>query len=55
MLDTWSIADRPSEARSASLNRPGRNHVTDLSEDSRVEMVETFFTRKFSYFSNIDM
>lgn len=40
---------RASEASSASLNLPGRNQVTDLKEDSNVEIVETLLIRKDSY------
>jgi hypothetical protein len=36
------------------LNLPGKNHVIDLREDSRVDIVETFLTRKFSYFANVN-
>jgi hypothetical protein len=42
-------ADRASEASSASLNLPGRNHVTDRKEDSKDEIVETLLMRKDSY------
>jgi hypothetical protein len=31
------------------LNLPGRNHVTDLKEDSKVEIVDTLLMRKDSY------
>ena len=36
------------------MNLPGKNHVIDLREDSRVDIVETFLTRKFSYFANVN-
>lgn len=37
-----------SEANSASLNLPGKNHVKDLSVDSIEEIVETLLARKAS-------
>jgi len=43
-----------SEASSASLNLPGKTHVTERSEDSRLEMTETLFKRKVSYFAKAD-
>jgi hypothetical protein len=48
MLIMFKDADKVSEANSASLKRPGRNQVKDLSVDSSVEMVETFFRRNDS-------
>ena len=33
------------------MNLPGRIHVMDLKEDSRLEMVETWATRKDSYWA----
>lgn len=44
----YEVYIRASEASSASLNRPGRIHVIDLREDSRVDMAETLLTRKAS-------
>lgn len=46
------VDERASDASSASLNLPGRNQVRDLREDSRLEMVDTLFTRKDSYFAS---
>lgn len=43
-----------SDASSASLNLPGKIHVTERSEDSRLEMTETLFTRKDSYLAKAD-
>jgi hypothetical protein len=34
------------------LNLPGRNHVIDLKEDSKVEIVETLLMRNDSYRAN---
>jgi hypothetical protein len=34
------------------LNLPGRNHVIDLKEDSKDEIVETLLIRKDSYLAN---
>lgn len=36
------------------MNLPGKNQVKDLREDSRVDIVETFLTRKFSYFASVN-
>ena len=33
------------------MKRPGRIHVIDLSVDSRLDMVETWATRKDSYWA----
>jgi len=46
--------EHASDASSASLNLPGRNQVMDLREDSTEEMVETFLTRKSSYFARAE-
>lgn len=43
-----------SDASSASLNLPGKTHVTERSEDSRLEMAETLFRRKVSYLAKTD-
>lgn len=53
----WSITgcisqsaySQASDASSASLKRPGRNQVSERSEDSTVEIVETLLKRKDSY------
>ncbi len=36
------------------MNLPGRIHVIDLREDSRLDMVETWATRKDSYWAKAD-
>ena len=36
------------------MNLPGKIHVTERSEDSRLEMTETLFTRKASYLAKAD-
>jgi len=41
-------AERASEARSASLNRPGKNHVNERKEDSTVDIVDALLSKKFS-------
>lgn len=41
--------ERASDAKSASLKRPGKNHVMERSEDSNVEIVETLLIRNASY------
>lgn len=46
--------EHASDASSASLNLPGKNQVMDLREDSTEEMVETFLTRKSSYFARAE-
>ena len=43
-----------SDASSASLNLPGKTHVTERSEDSRLEMKETLFKRNASYLAKAD-
>jgi hypothetical protein len=43
-----------SDASSASLNLPGKTHVTERSEDSRLEMTETLLRRKVSYLAKAD-
>lgn len=43
-----------SDVSSASLNLPGKIHVTERSEDSRLEMTETLLTRKASYLAKAD-
>lgn len=49
MLITLRSAERASDASSASLNLPGKNHVMDLRDDSKEEIVETLLMRKDSY------
>jgi hypothetical protein len=41
--------ERASDAKSASLKRPGKNQVMERSEDSNVEIVETLLMRNSSY------
>ena len=36
------------------MNLPGKIHVMDLSVDSRLEIVETWATRKDSYWAKTD-
>jgi hypothetical protein len=48
-LPNRKIYLRASPTISASLNRPGRNQVRDLNEDSIVPIVGAFITRNFSY------
>ena len=36
------------------MNLPGKIHVTERSEDSRLEMTETLLTRKPSYLAKAD-